>query len=309
MTRIAKLENQAQITDEPHQGNSSMLARLYYSARIYLHKKRWLLRGSQVLRGLVILGPLRPYAIRYYRHRCHNRPLPVDNNRILAGVDVKTVVENLCERGFATVGPISAECVSQIVRYSEVNRQAQYWNPHNECEAIRQIAYNETILEIAKNYLGAEPVLWLSQLKWSFGDPSLKPQMLPPLYAEPQQYDSDAFHYDTLDYKSLTVFIYLTDVDADSGPHVAIEGSHMTKSLWELLHIILSDNTAERWFGNRIKMILGQKGTVHLEETSCFHKAARCKSQRLMLSIDYVLQRTPPPERPRVALATQLKPS
>jgi hypothetical protein len=38
------------------------------------------------------------------------------------------------------------------------------------------------------------------------------------------------FHYDALDFKSLTVFIYLTDVDASCGPHVLIKNTHKTVS-------------------------------------------------------------------------------
>jgi hypothetical protein len=34
------------------------------------------------------------------------------------------------------------------------------------------------------------------------------------------------------------------------------------------------------------------------EDTSAFHKAAACETERLLLSVDYVLRRPPPPERP-----------
>lgn len=114
---------------------------------------------------------------------------------------------------------------------------------------------------------------------------------------EPIQYDADAFHYDTLDFKSLTVFIYLTDVDPSCGPHVVIENTH-EKSLADICQIILRDAAAHQKYGNRVKMILGEKGTMLFEETSSFHKASRCHTKRLMLSIDYVLQRQPPPKRP-----------
>jgi hypothetical protein len=117
----------------------------------------------------------------------------------------------------------------------------------------------------------------------------------------PVQYDGDAFHYDTLDFKSLTVFIYPTDVDTSCGPHVLIENTHTRKSFGDICQIILSDTVAQRRFGDRIRTILGEKGTMLFEETSAFHKASRCRTKRLMLSIDYVLQRTPPPERPVMA--------
>jgi hypothetical protein len=177
----------------------------------------------------------------------------------------------------------------------------RYWNPHLECEAINLLARNEKIVEVARRYLGAEPILWLTQLKWSFADSNRGKGMLPSLYLEPLQHDANAFHYDALDFKSLTVFVYLTDVGPDSGPHVVVEGTHKKKCFSDIWHNILSDQAAQRRFGDRIKVILGQKGTVLFEETSAYHKAARCKTKRLILSIDYVLRRTPPPERPRIA--------
>ena len=105
------------------------------------------------------------------------------------------------------------------------------------------------MVDIARRYLGVEPVLWLTQLRWSFGDPVEQRRVLSSLHAEPVQYDSDAFHYDTLDFKSLTIFIYLTDVGPDSGPHVVIENTHKTKSFGEICHIILSDSMAQKESG------------------------------------------------------------
>ena len=287
----------------PVQSSPSAFSRLYYAVRLHLHKYRWLLRSSQIIRGLWILGPLRSYAIRYYQRFCRNPPLRIEKHEIFPDLNVGHVVDDINEHGYSQPGKIPGNYVAQIINYCERTRRVEYWNPHTECEAIRLLAHNEQILQIARLYLGAEPILWLSQLRWSFGTAAEKQKMLPSLHPEPVQYDCDSFHYDTLDFKSMTVFIYLTDVAPESGPHVVVGGTHKTKTLRELCHIILSDRAAEKKFGDRIKMILGPKGTVLFEETSSYHKAARCRTKRLMLSIDYVLQRTPPPERPRLVTA------
>ena len=289
-----------QRSDRPE--STSALSRFYYALRIYLHKKRWLLRYSQVVRGWWILGPLRPYAIRYHQQHDHNQPLDIDGREIFSELDVDQVVASINEKGYANGVQVPGEYVEQIVKYCASTGLMKYWNPHKECEAIDRLVRNAKVVEIARRYLGAEPILWLTQLRWSFGDSTEQRKVLPSLHQEPLQYDGDAFHYDTLDYKSLTIFIYLTDVDPDSGPHVVIEGTQK-KSIGEIFRIILSDADAQRKFGNRIKMILGRKGTVLFEETSSYHKAARCRTKRLMLSIDYVMQRPPPPERPRLVRA------
>jgi hypothetical protein len=60
-----------------------------------------------------------------------------------------------------------------------------------------------------------------------------------------------------------------------------------------LLSRILSDQTAERQFGDRIRVITGQRGTGFFEDLTCYHKHAVGKKERLMLTITYMLQRTP----------------
>lgn len=275
------------------------VAKFYYQLRIVLHKKRWLLRSAQIIRGWWILGPFRSLAIRYVQWRKTVQPLPVDGRDLFPLCEINPVVNALHEKGYANGWKIPDEYVTQIVRYCEATRFRAYWNPHRECEAIDQIARNEKLLEVARQYLGAEPIVWLTQLKWSLGLAFAEDgQGLLSNDTQPTQYDGDAFHYDTLDFKSLTIFIYLTDVDSSCGPHVVIENTHGKKSLADICQIILSDAAAHQKFGHRIKTILGEKGTMLFEDTSSFHKASRCHTKRLMLSIDYVLQRQTPPERP-----------
>jgi hypothetical protein len=223
----------------------------------------------------------------------------VDGRDLFPELKVSQVVNSLNEKGYANGVKVPTEYVSQIVQYCENTGLRKYWNPHKECDAIDHIARNAKVVEIARRYLGTEPILWLTQLRWTFGDGVQERKPLFSRYKEPVQYDGDAFHYDSLDFKSLTLFIYLTDVDPASGPHVVVESTHATKSFADIFcHNILTDTVAHQKFGDRIKMILGQKGTMLFEETSCYHKASRCQTKRLILSIDYVLQRRPPPERP-----------
>jgi hypothetical protein len=243
-------------------------------------------------------GPLRPHAIRYYQRRQENRPLQVNRLELFPELEINPVVNSLIAKGYAYGVKVPTEHVDQIAHYCKQTGLTLYWNPHNECDVIDHIARNWKIVEIARQYLGAEPILWLTQLKWSCGDKVEKRKLSGSRHIEPTEYDGNAFHYDRFDFKSLTLFIYLTDVDPSSGPHVVIEGTHAKKSVWDLCHNILSDVTAHQRFGDRIRVILGPKGTVLFEETSSYHKASRCETERLLLSIHYVLQRRPPPERP-----------
>ena len=142
--------------------------------------------------------------------------------------------------------------------------------------------------------------MWLTQLKWTLpfaGESRPKTST----YQEPIQYDANSFHYDILDWRSLTLFIYLTDVDVDSYPHVLVEGTNQRKSVSEIMAITVDDDSVERRYGKRVQTILGGKGTAFIEDTSSLHKVAAGHKNRLMLSIDYVIGRRPPPERAAVA--------
>ena len=110
------------------------------------------------------------------------------------------------------------------------------------------------------------------------------------------EYNIHDFHYDTHDFKSLTIFIYLTDVTMESGPHVFIRGTHKSKSLREIKSISISDDVATQLYGDKIQFVLGPKGTIFAEDTRCYHKAAVCKNtNRLIASFDYVIRRKFPP--------------
>jgi len=83
-----------------------------------------------------------------------------------------------------------------------------------------------------------------------------------------------------------------------SCPHVVVEGTHhVSKNFVDLCHIVLTDRAVREMFGDRAKVILGQEGMMLFEDTSCWHKASHRQTKRLLLSIDYVLQRRPPPTR------------
>ena len=272
-------------------------ARFYHGLRLFLHKKRWLLRSTQILRAMVILGPLRKSIIRFHQKFSKNKPLQIDSSLWLPNLDVETIVNRIEEVGYSRGGVLPEECLTKIVQFCEKNGRINYWNPHKDCDVIDRFSRNEKIVEIARKYLGAEPILWVTELKWTSASAGEQRRTVQSFHQEPIQYDGHAFHYDALDCKSLTVFVYLTDIDLDSGPHVTIENTHKAKSLRELTRIVMDDAVAHNKYGHRIKTLLGRKGAVIFEDTTMYHKIAVCKTSRIVLKLDYVLQRRKPPER------------
>jgi hypothetical protein len=212
-------------------------------------------------------------------------------------VDTEQIVHRINEIGYAHVGNIPGEYVTQILDYCIIHKQTLYWNPHTNCEAVNRICRNAKVVEIARKYMGTEPILWLTTLRWSFPFSDNRADFYPMTYSEPTEHHIYTFHYDIIDFKSLTLFVYLTDIDSDSGAHSVIERTHNNKRLKDIKNLTLDKDVAKEKFGDRIKVILGKKGTAFFEETSTYHRVEVCKSRRLILSIDYVLQRKAPPVR------------
>jgi hypothetical protein len=273
--------------------------RFYYGLRSYLDNKHRLLRLARIVRAYVILGPLRNTFVGYYQKFSHNEPISTDKSPFFSNVDVEKLVNAIDDVGYVKLGNLPEEHVTQILTYCENSKQAEYWNPHKNFEIVDRISRNSTLVAVARKYLGVEPILWLTQLRWSFAPSDNLVKFHPSLEQKPGQYNFHNFHYDAHDFKSLTVFVYLTDVNRDSGPHMMIPRTHKNKTLKDLAHISLKDDVAEKIYPNKIRTILGRKGLVFLEDTSSYHKAAVCnKERRLLLSIDYVLRRKATPERP-----------
>jgi len=70
------------------------------------------------------------------------------------------------------------------------------------------------LIDLIEQYLGCVPTLYSLNAWWTF--PADKPEMT----------NVQFFHRDTDDWRFLTLFLYLTDVGPDGGPHEAIPGSH-----------------------------------------------------------------------------------
>ena len=273
-----------QSSNNHRRGNMSALKQ-------YVSTNPWLLRWVRVTRALIMLGPIGVPLLRLCQRL--NKPLlqRLESYPTFAHVDMDQVFNCLEEVGSVHIGHLPAEYVSEILAYCDQNNQTSYWNPHQSCDVIDRIARNAKLLEIVRKYLGVEPRLWLSRLNWTFslgGDRSNSDGVRPRTDSD---YNIHDFHYDTHDFKSLTIFIYLTDVTMDSGPHMFIRGTHKNKTLREIRNISIRDEVATHLYGDKIHIVLGEKGTIFAEDLSCYHKAAVCKeANRLILSLDYVIR-------------------
>jgi hypothetical protein len=101
--------------------------------------------------------------------------------------------------------------------------------------------------------------------------------------------NAQVFHYDC-DYKKFfKVFIYLSDVDELSGPHIYMEKTHKKKFLEHIVAERFDDEEILNKYGNdKKKVFVNRQGSVIIEDTFGFHKGEPPKSQtRSMIIFEY----------------------
>jgi hypothetical protein len=110
---------------------------------------------------------------------------------------------------------------------------------------------------------------------------------------------SQRFHRDFDGLRFIKLFIYLTDVDEDGGPHVYVADTHDRPELYTPR--AMTDEEVAATFGrDRFVTLTGRKGMCFLADTRGVHKGLLPKkSERLAVIAQYALWRSAhQPERP-----------
>lgn len=147
-----------------------------------------------------------------------------------------------------------------------------------DCPHLLEAANDPRVLASVATYLGAWPTLSALRVWWS----------LP--HGEAARH-TELFHRDVDDLRFLKLFVYLTDVDHGSGPHVFIEGSHRTERLTRLRRF--TDAEVAAAFDGAQTAIIGAAGTSFLEVTYGLHRGLPPSEwPRLIFQPLYTLQPT-----------------
>ncbi len=134
------------------------------------------------------------------------------------------------------------------------------------CPHVLALANHPRVLRVVTAYLGCRPTLSSIGIRWSF--PAGKESA-----AEAGAAGVQRFHRDPDDWRFLKLFVYLTDVDAGSGPHEFVAGSHRTAG--RLLERPYTAEEIERLHGREsVRMIAGPRGTNFFADTYGIHRGA-----------------------------------
>jgi len=190
---------------------------------------------------------------------------------------------NDLRRGGVASGAVPQSRVSDIWTSPPSIKNASHSNPHLICEPIRQIATIPMVIEVAREYLGVEPISIRPACTGHF------PQTLR-RKAKTTAWQKPHFHYDIGDYRSLVLFIYLPMLTRRRSTR-RHEGNSSQKSSGKC-----SPVSEKRYrlppSAERIRVIYGATGKVFLK-FDLLPQALRRDKKTLMPTISYMLQRTP----------------
>lgn len=134
------------------------------------------------------------------------------------------------------------------------------------CPGLVQTFNDPRLLGLVESYLGCTPTLHSVAAWWSY--PSEEPQCL----------NQQFFHRDNDDWRFLTVFLYLTDVDEQSGPHQLIPGTHKGGPAGYGKGF---SDVVETQYADQIVTLLGPAGTMHAVNTMALHRGLVPSKPRL----------------------------
>jgi hypothetical protein len=148
-------------------------------------------------------------------------------------------------------------------------------------EEMYQLSSDPLLLSIVQAYMGVPPIF---NTPVSFLNSFVKAKNDKQLSDTAQLY-----HHDMHRLGFVKMFVYLSDVNLTSGPHVLLRGTHRNRpdALWaDGRHS--DQKVAEQGIAHEETKILGKRGTVFLVDTSALHKGAHPETEsRLMAQVQY----------------------
>ncbi len=188
----------------------------------------------------------------------------------------------------ATIRPMDGQSadVTRQALYEPSNLQAVRYDyrpsdllDHSD---VQDLLADPSILALVQDYLGSEPVADVLGMWWhtAFQD-------------HPDSMAAQFFHFDMDRFKWLKVFIYLTDVGPNNGPHAFVRGSHRTGAIphhiLERGYVRLTDQeVAANYPAKDILTFTAPRGSIIIEDTRGLHKGVHVQEgARLILQLQF----------------------
>jgi ectoine hydroxylase-related dioxygenase (phytanoyl-CoA dioxygenase family) len=147
---------------------------------------------------------------------------------------------------------------------------------------VQDLLADTSLLSLVQEYLGCEPKADVLSMWWhtAFQD-------------HPDSMAAQYFHFDMDRFKWLKVFIYLTDVGPDNGPHAFVRGSHRTgaipRHILDRGYVRLTDKeVAATYLAEDMMTFTAPRGSIIVEDTRGLHKGVHVRDgARLILQLQF----------------------
>ncbi len=149
-------------------------------------------------------------------------------------------------------------------------------------ESIQNLIMDPALINVARNYLGCEPIFDFPAMWWSTA-----------FLKEASSEAAQLYHFDLDRIKWLKIFIYVNDVTPLNGPHCYIRGSHLPDAKPQDIinrgYARIPDADLLKHYKKEDFMeVCAPAGTVFAGDTKCFHKGTPLKKgDRLVLEFEY----------------------
>jgi len=274
----------------------------YVAFRVTGSKPPWGVRG---LRGLFTAHPDLPRRISRVTTMTHPSHLDTPVHGVLGVVDARRrdavvhalqtdgfyvfperldagLVERLRSEGEALPRRASVEPGREAPLFDPAHlASSRYWCDHDDLvdePAVQELVTDPSIAALADAYLRCDSVqcdvgLWQSVV---FDEGS-------------RDAASQLFHSDRDHLQFVKFFVYLSDVDADAGPHVFVRGSHRSRPVALRRDIrYRDDDVAAHYAARDIVELVGPRGTVIAVDTSGLHKGKPpVRGDRWIVEVEY----------------------
>ncbi len=159
-----------------------------------------------------------------------------------------------------------------------------YFERVEQCAAAMSVQRDGLLHAVASDYLGRKAKLISTRLWWSFPTEAARETDIASASRE-------MLHFDLDDWRMLKFFFYITPVDADSGPHLYVRGSHRRHALRHQLSITVGrpmDEILATYGADQLARIHGQAGAGFAEDPYGFHAGSLARTgRRLILEIGF----------------------
>lgn len=143
-----------------------------------------------------------------------------------------------------------------------------------------EISADPLLLSIIQQYMGVPPI---------FDTPVIFLNSAAPLDDKGLSDTAQLYHHDLHRLQFVKLFVYLTDVDADSGPHAMIPGTHRARpdAMWADGRRT-DEAVSKSGLLDKEVRITGKSGTLFLVDTSALHKGVHPNNNaRLLAQVQY----------------------